>query len=276
MPALDSTDSDRPLFLLGTGRCGSTFWQTLLCRTADIWIWGEHAGMLRPFARARGLLRTCAAFQMHAGRSVTPADVEEPTADNTPGLAWANGFDAAAFDDHLRGFIVGLMRPRLPPGKTRWGFKEIQYGFEDQTPELLLDLFPGGTIIHTLRHPRTTLESAMQAWYARALEQAAVNPADAEAAYAAQAQRWLGTTKRLLDLAEATSRVVSVKIEEVAEGREKLRQTFGIMTPESHPRVNRVPEPPAGVPTSIEGLFARLWEKSKDKLQPVASRAGYE
>ncbi len=83
------------------------------------------------------------------------------------------------------GFIAGLLQPRLPAGKTRWGFKEIQYGHRDRTPELLLDLFPGGTIIHTLRHPRSTLESAMQAWYPTALKQAAADPTDAEAAYAA-------------------------------------------------------------------------------------------
>ena len=168
------------------------------------------------------------------------------------------------------------MQPRLPAGKTRWGFKEIQYGHRDRTPELLLDLFPGGTIIHTLRHPRSTLESAMQAWYPTALKQAAADPTDAEAAYAAQAQRWLGTTELLLDLAASTGRVVGVKIEEVAEGREKLRQTFGIMTPESHPRVNRGRESPAGIPAWLEGLCARLWEEFREALQPVAARAGYE
>ncbi len=276
MPALDATNSGRPLFLLGTGRCGSTFWQTLLCRSADIWIWGEHAGMLRTFARARGLLRNCEAFQMHAGRPLTPVDAEQPTAESAPGLAWANGFDATAFDDHLRGLIVELMQLALPPGKTRWGFKEIQYGFRDQTPELLLELFPGGTIIHTLRHPRSTLESAMQAWYPAALERAAANPAEAEAAYAAQSERWGGTTKRLLDLAESTGRVVAVRIENVAGGRETLRRTLGVVTPDSHPRVNGLRESPATLPTWLRALFERLWEESRPRLASIAARAGYE
>ena len=100
--------------------------------------------------------------------------------------------------------------------------------------------------------------------------------AEIETELPAQAQRWLGTTELLLDLAASTGRVVGVKIEEVAEGREKLRQTFGIMTPESHPRVNRGRESPAGIPAWLEGLCARLWEEFREALQPVASRAGYE
>ncbi|MEX0670595.1 MAG: sulfotransferase, partial [Pirellulales bacterium] len=275
MPPLAATDSGRPLFLLGTGRCGSTFWQTLLCRTADIWIWGEHGGMLRPFANSRRLLRDCEAFGMHAGRPVTTADIDQPTAESSPGLAWANGFDAAAFDDHLRGFIAGLMQPGLPPGKTRWGFKEIQYGDRDKMPELLLELFPGGTVVHTLRHPRSTFESAIRAWYPTALERAAADPADARAAYMEQSRRWLGITQRLLDLAESTGRVVSVRIEDVPGGRERLRQTLGVTTPESHPRVNCIPESRAATPAWLELLFEQLWQESEDKLQPVAARAGY-
>lgn len=266
---------ERPLFLLGTGRCGSTFWQTLLCRTADVWIWGEHAGMLRPLANVRRLLRGCEAFRMHAGRPVTPADFESPTTDESPRLAWANGFDAAVVDDALRDLVVGLMTRGLPAGKRRWGFKEIQYGDADHTPEFLLDLFPGATIVHTLRAPRPTLESAMRAWYRAELERAVGDPTDARAAYVEQARRWEAITRRLLDLAESTGRVVRVRIEDVAAGREALQPVIGRLPPDLHPRVNGLPESLAATPPWLDDLFNVLWGEMADKLAEVAARAGY-
>lgn len=62
--------SGRPVFLFGTGRCGSTFWQTLPCRADGLWVWGEHAGILRDLLRSRRDLATSAHFPAAAGRQV--------------------------------------------------------------------------------------------------------------------------------------------------------------------------------------------------------------
>ena len=37
---------ERPIFLMGSGRCGSTFFQRQFSRTGLIWIWGEHDGVI--------------------------------------------------------------------------------------------------------------------------------------------------------------------------------------------------------------------------------------
>ncbi|MFN7056963.1 hypothetical protein [Hyphomonas sp.] len=50
-----SADDIRPIMILGTGRCGSTYLQTALCGISDIWIWGEHDGMLRSLFHAFSL-----------------------------------------------------------------------------------------------------------------------------------------------------------------------------------------------------------------------------
>lgn len=266
---------ERPVFLLGTGRCGSTFWQTLLSRSADIWIWGEHAGMMRPLGDVRWLLQHCPAFQMHAGRPVTPADFETPTTDEAPRLAWANGFDAVVVDDALRHLIVGLMTRGLPAGKRRWGFKEIQYGDADHTLEMLLALFPGATIVHTLRAPKPTLESAMWAWYRTELKQAADDPAAIQAAYTEQARRWKSITRRLLDLAESTGQVIRVRIEDVAAGRDALHTVVGTQLPDLQPPVNQLPADRSDTPPWLTDLFERLWDETSGKLAKIASRAGY-
>ncbi|MEZ5816111.1 MAG: hypothetical protein R3D44_03420 [Hyphomicrobiaceae bacterium] len=43
---MQPTENERPVFLLGTGRCGSTYQQVRISQIADIWIWGEHDGIL--------------------------------------------------------------------------------------------------------------------------------------------------------------------------------------------------------------------------------------
>ena len=41
-----------PIFLLGSGRSGTTLLQKILNSADDVMIWGEHGGFLKPIARA--------------------------------------------------------------------------------------------------------------------------------------------------------------------------------------------------------------------------------
>jgi hypothetical protein len=172
---LSAHDSGDPLFLLGSGRCGSTFWQTLLCRAPDTWIWGEHRGFLRLVLEARGRFLSAEGMLAEGRRALAAGGGIGPDrfvrTDLDWALAWANMMTPTVFDELVRGFIDASMRQGLPAGRTRWGFKEIRYGrTNDPTPTSLLDLFPGGTVIHTLRHPRASIESAMRAWHAPLLQ----------------------------------------------------------------------------------------------------------
>ena len=49
----DPTDHAKfPIFLLGTGRCGSTLMQKVLNSVENVMIFGEHGGFLRQIAKA--------------------------------------------------------------------------------------------------------------------------------------------------------------------------------------------------------------------------------
>ncbi|MEZ5816112.1 MAG: sulfotransferase [Hyphomicrobiaceae bacterium] len=113
-----------------------------------------------------------------------------------------NGFRPIDFDDILREAVKNLFKLRLPNGKTRWGFKEIRYGSNSAVPETLLRLFPNGKIVHTIRHPFSTIESCVTAWNFKALKEAMRTGDDDAIAkhYRQYANRWIWTTGYFLDL----------------------------------------------------------------------------
>ncbi|MBM4021832.1 MAG: hypothetical protein FJ284_06260 [Planctomycetes bacterium] len=113
-------ESGRPLFILGTGRCGATFWQTLLCRDPDTLIWREHGGLLLPLLRSRDRLHRVGDL-LDLGRDVTPFDADDRLVEtNGTKLAWMNGITLDDYDDLLRGFIDAYMRHGLPTGRSTW------------------------------------------------------------------------------------------------------------------------------------------------------------
>lgn len=273
--------SGRPVFLLGTGRCGSTYWQTLLCRAEGLWVWGEHEGLLKTILRARHLLANSARFP---GVNVPPlgADAAATNPEHGMQLAWNNGFRGPDLDDELRGLIDGLMRKQLPPGKSRWGFKEIRYGDQsfgeaDESPRHLLELFPGATVVLTLRHPRPMIESTLGTFVPQVLD-GADTPLGLVALrhkYANHARRWRRFVDDLLDLAgEHRDRVVTVRIEDVPAGRAALAAALDVRLPDDHPVVNAAPRPRADEP-AIRDALAALWSSWRPRLAGTMRRAGY-
>lgn len=154
-----------PIILLGTGRCGSTYFQKLLCQLEDIWIWGEHDGIL---ASLSGLQR-----HFEADKPLTKWSLTYPTITNSIEVnpdqanffAWNNGFTHQLINDLSRDFIVRMFTSGLPDGKRRWGFKEIRYGFTDNVPQLMLSLFPKAKIVVIARDPVGTIVSTITAWH---------------------------------------------------------------------------------------------------------------
>jgi hypothetical protein len=275
---LSAHDSGDPLFLLGSGRCGSTFWQTLLCRAPDTWIWGEHKGFLKLILQARERFLSAEGMLAEGRRALAAGGGIQPDhfvgTDLDWALAWANMITPAVFDELMRGFIDAYMRQGLPAGRTRWGFKEIRYGRQDDpTPTSLLDLFPGGTVIHTLRHPRASIESAIRAWHGNLLQRSGDDPEAIRTAYDAKATRWLDITTALVRLTESKpTRVITVRLEDVPAGRLALEARVGAPLPDDHPRINDVAR---NLDEDATAVLEAAWEAWWPRLHAVAARIGY-
>jgi len=165
--------SSKPIFLLGVGRCGSTALQLQLSRLSDVWIWGEHDGILRDFFKWTRQMRENRSLQefTYSQGDVDPLELVAGHAHgDATHIAWMNAFRPSDVDVIERKVVEELCATKLPAGKRRWGFKEIRYGIEDDVPERLLNLYPNAKIVHTLRSPFRTVESSIFAWHFEELE----------------------------------------------------------------------------------------------------------
>ncbi len=212
---------EAPIFVVGTGRCGSTFIQTSLSATGAVWVWGEHAGMLQGLLRWSRDMRHKRPLREFvfpfAGRDPV-SKLRDPDASAEWEVSWLNNLAEEDFTELERIAIRHLLARRLPPGKTRWGFKEILYGEDDGMLERLLEIFPAARLVHMVRHPLDTVESMLTEWQPQLLRRAMANSAPGPVldAYAEALRRWDRLTRRLLALSDAHPRAQSFRIEDGA------------------------------------------------------------
>lgn len=274
---------EAPVFLLGTGRCGSTFFQKVISSASDVWIWGEHDGVLASLLMFYERVQTSNPLKQFAffekDQDLLLLVNSEAEGDATP-LAWANGFrpnDAAAI---VTRSIDSLMRCKLPAGKTRWGFKEIRYGYKDRHPETMLNLFPQSVIVHTARHPRETLASSLSAWARDAVREALDSGSTnvIENLYEEYSNRWLLFSDNMKDLSRRyMGRVVRARIEFF---QDDLKEVFSVIggqytVPNRRPVNER--SPIIGHSREAErDLFASIWENKKVRFEGACHDLGYE
>ena len=163
MPQRSSTPSpDRPVVLVGSGRCGSTLLQAVLNSNPELLIWGEHNGFLKQIAAA----------YYDAAHPLFPDKLELSGEQRVKQLrnsrrwpAWDNLSGEKEFLERFRAFIRSLFAD--PTGRaTRWGFKEIRYArtADDRTLQLMFDCFPEIRLIVLIREPEPTILSALSRW----------------------------------------------------------------------------------------------------------------
>jgi hypothetical protein len=152
-----------PIMILGTGRCGSTYLQTILCGASNIWIWGEHHGMLRGLFAWAENTRKSKPLNAYSFPFVNEDPYLTMKRDGTR-AAWLSSFGPDDISDIERTIVDDLFRRRLPHGKSRWGFKEIRYGAESGVVEHMFELFPEIRLIHVVRDPRNSISSSLRAW----------------------------------------------------------------------------------------------------------------
>jgi len=217
---------DDAIFILGSGRCGSTAVQRALSMEGGIWIWGEHDGILRELLEwPKHVERSNLLQQLSfTRRAISPLSIMNDAANGEANdLAWLNGFNVTDINIGIGQMISFLFTRGLPPGKDRWGFKEIRYGYKDNVPELLLSLFPRSKIVHLARQPVPTIISSIAAWNTSLYSKAKDDHAAIRQLFLDYGTRWLTITRYLCQLRlRYPSRVFCLRLEDYCNQKAAL------------------------------------------------------
>ena len=150
MAAPQETNKDKPVFILTTGRSGSTLFQKLLNTNPGLVIWGEHAGILNPLMHAYLTVQNVDWIPDDVAKGTWMLDPSRPI-DPDRWTAWDGSFSKAGFNRSLRKFTDSLFCEHVP-GQMRWGFKEIRY-CDDRFIDFMLSLYPKAQFIVLMRNP---------------------------------------------------------------------------------------------------------------------------
>jgi hypothetical protein len=163
-----------PIFLLGTGRCGSTLLQKILNSVENAMIYGEHGGFLKQVAAAYFLNFEDKMIEKYImSQNVAekdPISVFETLKNPQLWSAWTNWYNQETVKNNFRDFIESFFNPISLEQKVHWGFKEIRYGFDDRVPEMLADLYPDGRLVFIVRHPVDVIASKISARASEGIE----------------------------------------------------------------------------------------------------------
>jgi hypothetical protein len=157
---------DRPVFVITTGRSGSTLLLRYLNCAKDLVVWGEHAAILTELAACYAKLTRPSTLAFVAAAqpwvdSLLRKDAVVCSSDAMT-IEWVNSFDAATVRGAFRTFLFSLLNHRIP-SHLRWGFKEIHYGQSEIN--LLRELFPGARFLLLVREPASIIKSKFR-WFA--------------------------------------------------------------------------------------------------------------
>jgi hypothetical protein len=151
-----------PIFLLGSGRSGTTLLQKILNSADDVMIWGEHGGFLKQTAQAyfhhtEKPRVNQAIFRQNPVAKDPNLDFNRSMLTNI-GYSWMNWYGRREVAANFAGLIESFFHP---PGmkKRHWGFKEIRYGGDDRAIELLAELFPTARFVFIVRNPVDVIAS---------------------------------------------------------------------------------------------------------------------
>jgi hypothetical protein len=154
-----------PIFVLSSGRSGSTLLQRVLNTYPDITIWGEHAGFLKETGDAffRLLNDDGSRKFLFPKSGRTPEGVAR---NKRPGnwQAWMNCFSSEDVADFFRSHLESFFKPSFMGENHLWGFKEIRYGLGDRVIEFLSALYPDAIFVFLTRNGFDTLSSQMRSF----------------------------------------------------------------------------------------------------------------
>jgi Sulfotransferase family len=262
-----------PVFIFGTGRCGSTHLQRLISMRTRHWIWGEHDGALEPLLTSMRYYEHSAKLEEFVFSEDFGEDDKliEKMASGSQQLSWANRLNRNTFRSEIIRMIDEVFGSRLPQGWSAWGFKEIRYGHSDDVPRLLMELFPSSRAIFSFRDPAGTFCSMVQAWSPRLLEEP-LQEAKLRGVYSGHVRRWLATVRYFLPLKPALNdRLIFVAAENMPgseaailktmrlERRSDLFSAMPLGRTNSHRR-----SPPSAANAFLDQLFSEVESECRE------------
>jgi hypothetical protein len=280
-------DMERPVFVLSSGRCGSTLVQRLLNSNERFAIAGEHGGFLRQLSASYFYATRLEALQKNVfARKISRKTFAKNIRSSDQMVAWENFFTEEDFVEAYRQFIRSLFcfDPAL-----RWGFKEIVYGVRDEVAEMLRVLFPEARFVILLRHPLDVVVSKATAFpRPRKLAQAALK-GDDEAAeryrsllndYAAN---WGRLYSHLLELAETDPFSFTLRYEDLIARSAETLSGLETFLGEGAFEVDKVLQHQVNVGPgnqeikrlAIDVLLAD-WDRIVEEVGAPAAKAGYD
>lgn len=155
-----------PIFLFGSGRCGSTLVQRAINAHPDVVMYGEHEGFLGPIANSYHKLTQTGDVErfIYSDEAVSPDILMGPIKDSNVDICWVNNFTREDVHREHRQLVLNLLTQGLDLDKVHWGFKEIRYRQGQHTLWFLRELFPDSKFIFLYRDPLDTLVSGLLAW----------------------------------------------------------------------------------------------------------------
>lgn len=161
--------NERPIFIIGPGRSGTTLLQRIINTAPKTAVWGEHGALLGGIAQSYWhVFREGSEANRHLfHEDRLGMDARRAwCALKNPGRwqAWHNWFQETDLAIRYRGFITSLFKPGR--AMQRWGFKEIRYGrTTTDVLEMLAALYPHSAFVLPIRDPVATIASQQVAFH---------------------------------------------------------------------------------------------------------------
>ena len=269
-----------PVFVFGTGRCGSTHIQRLITLSTCCWIWGEHDGFLEPVLASLSRYGNSKLLERTAFRFVDDRD-DQLISDMTVGserLSWLNRLNRDQLRTEVALLVDRMFRSDLPSGWAQWGFKEIRYGLGNQAPAALLSLFPSATAIFTFREPSRTIQSMIKTWGRTALLDDEACKREFSETYHNCARMWITLLRYFLEYRQNEGK----KIHFVSDDKlnfpvEQILSTLGLPCTRTIPKRLEVTNPgPTKWPFWAKETFDDLFSKDEVECTELYSRGRIE
>lgn len=156
------------LFLIGTGRSGTTLIQRVINTFPNTMIWGEHAGFVKQLSELYFYLKDNPSMhEFSYENEISGQNKFDLSSYDDPRIwqAWVNWFRP----DDLRLIFKNILDNFFCPDDFEylsiWGFKEIRYGPDDKVLLFLSEIYPEANFLFISRDSLNNIESQIATFH---------------------------------------------------------------------------------------------------------------